>query len=193
MVKNIIRKSLLAQGQLLSESFILKSSKKIQKSTIEIMGMNSIRNILLYFPYRNEISLNIIMLEIKKYPIDIYVPKIISDKEMKFNLLEDNSFFEKNKFGINEVVSNNFLEPSSFDIMIIPFVGVDKNGSRLGYGGGFFDRALKTFIKKDVRPTIIGLGYNYQIQDKIFGEVHDIKYDVVITESQIIRYNSSMI
>ena len=78
-------------------------------------------------------------------------------------------------------------------IMIIPFVGVDKNGSRLGYGGGFFDRALKTFIKKDVKPTIIGLGYNYQIQDKIFGEVHDIKYDVVITESQIIRYNSSMI
>ena len=155
--------------------------------------MNSIRNILLYFPYRSEISLNIIMLEIKKYPIDIYVPKIISDKEMKFNLLEDNSFFEKNKFGINEVVSNNFLEPSSFDIMIIPFVGVDKNGSRLGYGGGFFDRALKTFIKKDVRPTIIGLGYNYQIQDKIFGEVHDIKYDIVITESQIIRYNSSMI
>ena len=193
MVKNIIRKSLLAQGQLISESFILKSSKKIQKSTIEIMRMNSIRNILLYFPYRSEISLNIIMLEIKKYPIDIYVPKIISDKEMKFNLLEDNSFFEKNKFGINEVVSNNFLEPSSFDIMIIPFVGVDKNGSRLGYGGGFFDRALKTFIKKDVKPTIIGLGYNYQIQDKIFGEVHDIKYDIVITESQIIRYNSSMI
>ena len=193
MVKNIIRKSLLAQGQLLSEPFILKSSKKIQKSTIEIMEMNSIRNILLYFPYRSEISLNIIMLEIKKYPIDIYVPKIISDKEMKFNLLEDNSFFEKNKFGINEVVSNNFLEPSSFDIMIIPFVGVDKNGSRLGYGGGFFDRALKTFIKKDVRPTIIGLGYNYQIQDEIFGEVYDIKYDIVITESQIIRYNSSMI
>ena len=193
MVKNIIRKSLLAQGQLLSESFILKSSKKIQKSTIEIMGMNSIRNILLYFPYRSEISLNIIMLEIKKYPIDIYFPKIISDKEMKFNLLEDNSVFEKNKFGINEVVSNKFLEPSSFDIMIIPFVGVDKNGSRLGYGGGFFDRALKTFIKKDVKPTIIGLGYNYQIQDKIFGEVHDIKYDIVITESQIIRYNSSMI
>ncbi len=193
MVKNTIRKSLLAQGQLLSESFILKSSKKIQKCAIEIIAMNPIRNILLYFPYRSEISLNTIMLEIKKYPIDIYVPKIISDKEMKFNQLEDNSFFEKNKFGINEVVSNKFLEPSSFDIMIIPFVGVDKNGARLGYGGGFFDRALKTFINKNVRTTIIGLGYNYQILDKIFGEVHDIKYDIVITESQIIRFSSRII
>ena len=73
--------------------------------------------------------------------------------------------------------------------MFIPFVGVDVNGFRIGYGGGYFDRALASLIGSNQRkPLIIGLGYDYQILSKNLAEPHDLKYHKVVTESRILSY-----
>jgi 5-formyltetrahydrofolate cyclo-ligase len=74
--------------------------------------------------------------------------------------------------------------------MFIPFVGVDINGHRIGYGGGYFDRALSSLIHdKNKKPLIIGLGYDYQILSKNLAEPHDLRYHKVITESRVLSYN----
>ena len=92
------------------------------------------KNNLLYFPFRKEVALDLITSELKKHANKIYMPIIISEQMMKFNLLQENSILEKNKFGINEIKSEDFIHPFSFDTMFIPLVGVDANGCRLGYG-----------------------------------------------------------
>ena len=117
------------------------------------------------------------------------MPIIISEQMMKFNLLQENSILEKNKFGINEIISEDFIDPFSFDTMFIPLVGVDINGCRLGYGGGFFDRALSKMNTSKIKPLIVGLCYDFQIVDEEFGEPHDVKYDLVITETNILSYS----
>ena len=188
MVKNKIRKSLLEQGQLLSTDFILNTNLKIQSSAIANIDIPSSKNILLYFSYKKEISLDILTKEINRHDINIYMPKLISDTEMRFNFFEKDGLLTKNKYGIAEINNEIYLEPISFDLMFIPFVGVDNNGHRLGYGGGYFDRALEGFNKNKNRPILIGLGYDYQISEKLFGEPHDIKYDIVITENNIHRF-----
>ena len=90
-----------------------------------------------------------------------------------------------------ETVDNKeYLEPHLFDAMFIPFVGVDVNGFRIGYGGGYFDRALTSLIGSNQRkPLIIGLGYDYQILSKNLAEPHDLRYHNVVTESRILSYN----
>jgi 5-formyltetrahydrofolate cyclo-ligase len=65
---------------------------------------------------------------------------------MKFNLYTSEYSLDKNKYGITEVDNEEYLEPHLFDAMFIPFVGVDVNGYRIGYGGGYFDRALSGLI-----------------------------------------------
>ena len=90
MVKNKIRKSLLEQGQLLSNEFILKANSKIQSVAINKIDIRSSKNILLYFPYKKEVALDFLIQELKKYSPNIYMPRIISDIKMKFNLFEDN-------------------------------------------------------------------------------------------------------
>ena len=117
------------------------------------------------------------------------MPRVVSKTKIKFNLFDNKSKIKKNNFGINEVINEDYLDPYSFDTMFIPFVGVDINGYRLGYGGGYFDRALEKITKSNDRPLLIGLGYNYQIIDKDFGEKHDIKYDIVITETDILSFS----
>ena len=85
-------------------------------------------------------------------------------------------------------MSEDFIDPFSFDTMFIPLVGVDINGCRLGYGGGYFDRSLEVLKGTNERPLIVGLGYDYQVSEEVYGEKHDLKYDLVITERRVLSF-----
>jgi len=189
MIKNNLRTSLLKQGQLLSKNFIKHSDEKIQKTAINFLDLKTNKNILLYFPYKYEVKLDLITLEINKHSNNIYMPRIFLENKMKFNLLSKLNDLKKNKYGIKEVINDDYINPLDIDIMIVPLVGVDCNGFRLGYGGGYFDRALSKVHSSNKKPLIVGLGYDYQICSESFGRNHDIKYDVVITETRILYFD----
>jgi 5-formyltetrahydrofolate cyclo-ligase len=190
MVKDKIRKSLLEQGLTLSSQSIDKLNTQVQKNIIEALDLSKMNNVLLYFPFKQEIKTNLLHQELAKYSHNIYMPKIFPEKIMKFNLYTREDSLSKNKYGITEVNNEEYLEPHLFDAMFIPFVGVDVNGFRIGYGGGYFDRALASLIGSNHRkPLIIGLGYDYQILSKNLGEPHDLRYHNVVTESRILSYN----
>ena len=191
MVKNKIRKSLLEQGQLLPNEFISKNDLKIQSTVLNKVDLASSKNNLLYFPYKKEIRLDLIIEEIRVNSNNIYMPKIFSNKKMKFNLLSKDSILKANQYGIKEIENTEYLEPDLFNTMFIPFVGVDINGCRLGYGGGYFDRTLAGLMgSSHSKPLIIGLGYDYQILSKNLAEPHDLRYHKVVTESRMLSYNS---
>ena len=190
MVKDKIRKSLLGQGLTLSSQSIDQLNTQVQKNIIESLNLSKMKNVLLYFPYKQEIKTNLLHQELLKYSHNIYMPKIFPENVMKFNLFTSECSLTKNKYGITEVDNEEYLEPHLFDAMFIPFVGVDINGFRIGYGGGYFDRALSSLIDgNQKKPIIIGLGYDYQILSKNLAEPHDLRYHKVITESRILSYN----
>ena len=85
MVKNKIRKSLFEQGQFLSNEYIKKASQSIQMSAIEKIDLKSSFNTLLYFPFRNEICIDIILDELDRYSCSVYMPRILTKSKMKFN------------------------------------------------------------------------------------------------------------
>lgn len=65
------------------------------------------------------------------------------------------------------------------DVIIMPLLGFDRRGTRLGYGGGYYDRTLERLNK---RPRLVGLAFAAQELDDIPRESHDIPLDVIITE-----------
>ena len=148
MVKDKIRKSLLEQGLTLSSQSIDQLNTQVQKNIIESLDLSKMNNVLLYFPYKQEIKTNLLHQELAKYSHNIYMPKIFPERIMKFNLYTSEYSLVKNKYGITEVDNEEYLEPHFFDAMFIPFVGVDVNGYRIGYGGGYFDRALSSLVGK---------------------------------------------
>jgi 5,10-methenyltetrahydrofolate synthetase len=66
------------------------------------------------------------------------------------------------------------------NIVIAPLVGFDRQGYRLGYGGGFFDRTL---ARLDPKPLALGVGYPDAELRTIFPQPHDIPMDWVVTRS----------
>ena len=89
MVKNKIRKSLLKQGQLFCQDDIKELNSQIQKNVLKEIDIESSKNTLLYFQYKNEIPTNLIIDELLKYSNNIYMPRIVSENEMKFNLFKE--------------------------------------------------------------------------------------------------------
>jgi 5-formyltetrahydrofolate cyclo-ligase len=65
------------------------------------------------------------------------------------------------------------------DVLLVPLLGFDKDGYRLGYGGGYFDRTLAAY---PMRPKTIGVGFEIGRLETIHPQTHDIPMDMIVTE-----------
>ena len=74
------------------------------------------------------------------------------------------------------------------DAVIVPLVGFDGCGYRLGYGGGYFDRTLASAVP---RPFAIGLGYADSALQTIYPQPHDIPMNLIVTDQSIYRVAST--
>lgn len=74
------------------------------------------------------------------------------------------------------------LEPAQLDVILLPGLGFDRAGNRLGRGAGFYDRFISALHDAGHRPTLIGVCYHAQIVDRVPTEPHDHRVDRVMTE-----------
>ncbi len=75
------------------------------------------------------------------------------------------------------------INPTQIDFFLVPGIGFDRRGNRLGHGAGFYDRLLA-----QASPTayFLGYGYDFQVVDVIPHEAHDVVMHAMATPSQII-------
>jgi 5-formyltetrahydrofolate cyclo-ligase len=81
-------------------------------------------------------------------------------------------------WGIPVPADGGVVEP---DALIVPLVGFDQDGYRLGYGGGYYDRTLAAMRKK---PLTIGVGFELAALTTIHPQPHDIPMDAIVTEAR---------
>lgn len=75
-------------------------------------------------------------------------------------------------------------DPAVLDVAVVPGVGFDRAGHRLGYGGGHFDRLLARLAPGS---TIIGVAFSTQVVTQLPSDDHDIGVDVLVTEDGVLR------
>jgi len=100
-----------------------------------------------------------------------------------------NSRMKLNRFNIAEpyVHPKHWLKPHQLDLILMPLVGFDKTGNRLGMGGGFYDRSLSfiRFRKNAFKPYLIGLAHELQQVDELSSQSHDVPLHMIATEQQL--------
>lgn len=77
------------------------------------------------------------------------------------------------------------ISSSQIDLVIVPGLGFDRQGNRLGRGGGFYDRFLS---ENGFSGAVCGLGYEEQILDDIPAFDHDVPLDMLITDHALRRF-----
>ncbi|HWP79748.1 MAG TPA: 5-formyltetrahydrofolate cyclo-ligase [Candidatus Acidoferrum sp.] len=109
----------------------------------------------------------------------LYLPRI-KDKDMEFYLVSSRADLAPGAFGIMEPVSKMPLPPDfDFDgtLCVVPALACDREGFRLGFGGGYYDRYLS---KRNLRTVTIV--YDRCIVDALPREAFDIPVDAILTE-----------
>ena len=91
----------------------------------------------------------------------------------------DEKYFKEGAFGIKEPIDSiPPVEPGSIDIVVLPAVAYNEEGTRLGQGKGYYDRFYAKI--KGKKPYLFGICYDFQISSEIPVEEHDITADMVI-------------
>ena len=124
----------------------------------------------------------------------LYAPRIIHRRRraIRFVPLPDDAALTRNRFGIAEPADDpaHGLPPHRIDAVIAPLVGFDPRGYRLGMGGGYYDRALRTRLAGRStwrRPRIVGVAFACQEVRGYEVAPWDVPLDLVVTERGVLR------
>ena len=188
VVKEDIRRSLLKRRRSLPEKELKRVSCEINTYLINEIQNRDLKKILVYQSIDNEPSVEKTTELAWQKNIKVYIPKVVSKEKIIINRLRKDSSYSKNKFGINESNDLETVELDEIDLAVLPLVGIDINGFRLGYGGGYYDRFFYQDRELSRKPFIIGVGYAFQILEVSFAENHDLKCDSVITEKGVLKF-----
>ena len=80
------------------------------------------------------------------------------------------------------------LYAHALDVILLPLLGFDRNGNRLGFGGGFYDATLAGLRLRDAAstPLLVGVGYAAQEVAAIAPQPWDVRLDYIATERELI-------
>ena len=148
-------------------------SKDIVKNIRSSDFYKNAEHVMLFYPLKYEINLLDLLNDNKKF----YFPKVHGE-----NLLvcpyEPSVKFEKAAFNIYEPCSAPVF-PEILDLIFVPALAVDKNNFRLGYGGGFYDRFLKTCDAVTAVPI-----YENFVVEELPHDDYDVRVDCIITNGK---------
>lgn len=89
-------------------------------------------------------------------------------------------------YGVMEPLAGAPLEEPR--VVVVPLLGFDEEGRRLGYGGGFYDRTLERLRARGVRPLVVGYAFERQAVPEIPVESHDQRLDYLVSEAAVRRF-----
>ncbi|MEH6515507.1 MAG: 5-formyltetrahydrofolate cyclo-ligase [Halioglobus sp.] len=115
----------------------------------------------------------------------VYLPAIMPNKRLEFRLWEPGTELRDNHFGIPEPRSDGIAHKTP-DLICLPLVGWNKRGTRLGMGGGYYDR----YLHHAGTTTTVGLAYALQESEQLPQDSWDVALDFVVTEEALISCGS---
>jgi 5-formyltetrahydrofolate cyclo-ligase len=184
--KNALRKTLKQIRSQLSIDYRISSANKVCARLRSLEQYRLAKRIGLYHAINGEIDLASIWDSAPLQGKFCYFPKLQEDLTLIFLPATPATPFKKNRLGILEPDVNPelALPVSQLDLIIMPLLAFDSQGTRLGMGAGYYDRTLRD--KKNV--VLVGVGYDFQRLAYIEPQPWDVPLDFGITPSLLGRF-----
>lgn len=162
----------------------------IRTNFLESSYYKESKNIFIYISYNSEIDTIHIINKALCDRKNIFVPRTIFEtKWMDAVQITSLDNMKKDRYGIPEPddTAEN-IDPDKLDMIVVPGVAFDRNGGRIGYGAGYYDRYFKKISdnrRNDVKKIV--LAYEFQVIDKVPMDEQDVRIDCIITENRVIK------
>jgi len=151
------------------------------------------QHIAFYLPNDGEIDPSPLIRFLERCGKQCYLPRLHADGSNRvwFVRYHSGDKLSDNRFGIPEpCVQNQKLPAWALQTVLMPLVGFDRSGNRLGMGGGFYDRTFAFKRQRPhSRPLLIGLAHSIQEVPELPTESWDMPLDIIATEKERLRVN----
>ncbi|MCX7118174.1 MAG: 5-formyltetrahydrofolate cyclo-ligase [Legionellales bacterium] len=164
----------------LPPDFQRHASNRICAQIRQIEAYRYAKRIALYHAIHGEVNVHSIWRSAPLQGKYCYFPVLNDNLTLAFLPATPLTPFSKNRFGIQEptVGREHALDPQKLDLLLMPLVLFDLDGTRVGMGEGYYDRTLA----ESPRPMLMGVAYEFQRQSWLMSAPWDIPLDVIITE-----------
>ncbi len=192
-LKSRLRLELRARRQSLSKDQQTVAAKQLMQRLIRLPAFREARHIAAYIASDGEISPAPLLRYAGLNSKHCYLPKIsrcASSNSMAFYPYHHRQKLILNRYGIGEPsgLHRRPQAPHKLDVVLLPLTGFDKEGRRLGMGGGYYDRAFAFKRNKKMRkPIMIGLAHHCQEVNTLPSDGWDIPLDFIVTDRQVIK------
>ena len=178
LAKRLLREQLRLAKRELAQDERDKQSAKICQRLLGSHLWKENQSVLLYFPLPTEVDIKLLIEKGldsgKTISLPRFEPRTKRYEIGSINGLED---VVEGAFGVSEPSPDcPEIDPKQLDLGIVPGVGFDALGTRLGRGGGYYDRLLQ-----GLTATVCGVCFREQVLPRIPEEAHDIKMDWIAT------------
>ena len=175
-----LRKQFLDARDALSLDFIKITSKQIQDNLRKIDFFRSAESIGAYYSIGSEVHTQDILQEILNAGKQLSLPKVVKN-DLVFKKITSFSELEPGNFSVMEP-KDRCEDVKDLDVIIVPAIALTRDGFRLGYGFGYYDKFLH-----GKKLKTIALSYAKQIIKSFPRDDHDIKMNCIVTEDGVIR------
>ena len=154
--------------------------------TIPAVAKAEVVHVYWPLPDRGEIDTRLLIAALRGRGADIVLPVVTSfDPEaptLEHRRYEGPEALETNRWGIREPVNTERVPPDALDVVLVPALGADRRGHRLGHGSGYYDAFLQS-----VSCPRIALVYDACVVPEIPNAPHDVPMTSLVTEQNVIE------
>ena len=185
-LKSCLRKEVLAKRNAMTEKERKRESELLTEAVIQHPLFAASEMVLLFAGYGSEVDTSEILREAFVSGKQVYLPKVVSGSDiptMIFYRIESRDLLQGGYRGIPEPAGDTeqyvFSEPEADrTFVLLPGVAFDRQGNRMGYGKGFYDRFLAEYPALIKRT--LAIGFACQLVEQIPTEEYDIKPNSIL-------------
>jgi 5-formyltetrahydrofolate cyclo-ligase len=194
MNKSTLRRQLKAARN----TFTLTDRRKAGRASLRLALRHGLllraQRIAFYLPQGGEFDAHPLLNQALWMQRDCYLPVLpLRGRVMRFGRVSRHTRMRPNRYGIPEPLDARPLRARQLDLLLMPLVGFDSAGHRLGMGGGYYDATLAYMQHRRSwrKPRLVGLAYECQRVEKLPHEPWDMPLDAVLTERHLYRFTSA--
>ena len=175
----------------LGEAQQARAAAQLATRVVTLSHFRSSRRVACYLPNDGEIDPRPLINRIWRMRKRCYLPVLsrLSHDRLWFAPVTRKTRFRPNRYGIPEPLTSarTWVRAQELDLVLMPLVGFDVLGNRLGMGGGFYDKSLAYLRDRHcwTRPKLVGLAYDFQKVDALTPEPWDIPLYAIATDQAI--------
>lgn len=186
-LKKLLRNEALARRDALALDYRIEMSLQIAETGAREIDLVPGEVVSAFMPMRSEVDVRPLMAAMANKGGRICVPAILDKTTIEFRELVRGAPMIDMGFGtVGPGPEAAVLDPV---LMLVPLAAFDGDGNRIGYGAGYYDRAIARLKAKGIKPRLVGIAFDCQQVEAVPFEPHDMPLDAMLSESGLRRFN----